>query len=677
MARRKKPGAPGRMQTTAPLPTDVPEANRSGETAEAKTISDVREGDSPTRVAKYHHWIDQSLRAQEEWQTAYATSMRILANDREGHWTAEALGALGNRPALIINHTTAKVLTVWGLQRRTRQIASFLPGDPEDAEAVELLQYLYRWEYAQLGLKELDSRIFLEKYAGGISFWKFLYDVSRDPRGKVKVKKPNPLSVLWDPNFPEVPWTEATYVICAEWYTIDDAVDAWPEHEGEIRSMTGNWIKGGATAVTDSLGDKQASHRFYWDPETQRVRIAQIYYKRTRTAEIALLGDGTLESDPDEVKALKKANADLKKDPAYKEALAGAEGGDMPAPVEFVRMPVTTVWYSHLLGHIELSHEPSPVVPKDELPVFPSMGHVFWKRPVGAVEYATDPQREKNKRRSVITEIAGRAAHNAWLDHESEGAGPEQFEKYASGASVRIAYQSVKPELVQPPQLPQYLVYLEGQSTEDIGKTMAITPEIEGQPKANVISGRAIGARQQAGQLSQEMFFDTFATEQSVVAKRICAMMKDKMTLEEARRILGALIQRNMNDPAAQKLMGLGDEALQKLLSRSFDAEFDVVFDTEPWDPSGKIAAARAVADMFQAVPPPPVPSLIIGFHKMMTELAIESGQLPYGVGKKWLDTLATAEQAMQAQEAAAADQGQPMAAGSAGNGEMPPTPPV
>lgn len=639
--RRKKQKQPN--DATGVIPVETPDVNPLGETASPKTISELAERDSKERVAKYHRWIRQSSEVHREFAAAYVESMRLLANDKIGHWTQEALNALGNRPALVINHTTSTVMTVCGLQRRTRQIAQFLPGDPDDADAVELLSYLYRWQYDQLKLKENDSEVFFRKFAGGIGFWKFLYDTSRDPRGKIKVKIPNPLNILWDPNYPDVPWDECMYVMHAEWFTIDEAIDAWPEYENRIRSMTGNWINGSETFFSTDLGDTQNSRRFFWDAETKRVRIVQIYYKRIRPAEVALLGDGNVENDKDKVEALKAEAAE-----AERAAPSGTDPND--GVVEFVRMPVTTVYQAFLLGEIELAHRVSPVPPLDELPIYPSKGYCFWQRPVGAVEYMKDPQREKNKRRSVITEISGRAAHSGFFDKKGQGAGREQIENFASGAGVRIEYEEVMPERIDPPQLPQYLVYLEQQSTDDIARVVNVTPELQGQPKANVISGRAINQRQQAGQLSQEMFFDSFALDQAEVAKRIIEMIKDHMTPEEARRILGALARRN-EDEMAQKIANQGEDELERLLSRAFQAEYDVVVTTEPWDPTGKIAATRAVSDLFSSVPPPPIPALLVGFHTMITELAIESGTLPASVGKRWLTQLQQAQAAMAQQQ--------------------------
>jgi hypothetical protein len=124
-------------------------------------------------------------------------------------------------------------------------------------------------------------------------------------------------------------------------------------------------------------------------------------------------------------------------------------------------------------------------------------------------------------------------------------------------------------------------------------------------------------------------------------------MVKDKITVEEARRILGSLANRSQDEQLQGIVNNTPTDALDKLLSDAFQARFDVVVTSEPWDPSGKIAAQRALSDLFQSAPPPPVPQLIIGYHEMLTKLAIESGSLPPSIGQDWLDKLQAAEQAM------------------------------
>jgi hypothetical protein len=609
--RRKRP----RKQTQE---TALEMVSQSGDTT--RTISEIGDSESGARVMKYQSWIKQSLEVQERFAAAYIESMKILANDPEGHWSEKALNDLNaeGRPALIINHTTATVMTVAGLQRRSREIAKLLPGDPDDAEAVELLEYLYRWFYDQLGMKETDSSVFLKKYAGGLGFWKMAYDVSEDPRGVPDVTPVSPLSVLWDPNWPDVPWRDAEYVIHAEWRTVDKAIDEWPEYEEQIRHTTGEWIKSWSDSGGSRMGDTQAPSRFFWDPQTQRVRIAQVWYKRTRTAKVALWADGNVESDP---KAIEAAEAAIR------------ETEDADRAVQIVRQPVTRVYMGHLLDQLELDHRPTPM-PFQKLPLVPSLGYFFWKRPVGAVEYMKDPQREKNKRRAVITEIAGRAAHSGFMWPKGS-VDKEQMENYASGAGVGIEYEGAQaPTPITPPQLPQYLVYLEQQATADIRFVVNVNDELMGTTTAQTTSGRAIEARQRGGLLTQEIFFDSFSVDQAEVTKLIIEMIRDRVTVEEARRILGALVQRTQDETMTTAL-NKPPEALDLLLSRAFVAKFDVVVSTQPWDPSGKMAGLRTLEGFFNMPGLQPPPDLFI-------KLATQAGALSKSIGEEWLKRLQT-----------------------------------
>lgn len=619
-----------KQDATNPLPSEVLQPGPAGLPESDETISEI--DDSLRRVQRYQKWIEQSLEVQSAFATAYIESMKILSNDPAGHWTEAALAELAQeeRPAPIINHTTATIMTVVGLQRRSREIAKFLPFDPDDAEPVELLEHLYRWHADQLKLKEIDSKVFLSKYAGGLGFWKLFRDTTEDPRGRPGAQYVTPLSVLWDPNWPDVPWDDVEYAIHAEWRTLDRAIDEWPEFEEEIRKLVGNWLRsqqsgsGGtpfdAGSVDGSvLGDTKAPNRFFWDPQTQRVRIAQVWYKRTRTAKVALWRDSTVESDPARVKIIE-------------EEIRG-RGDKARRAVQIVRQPVTTVYWAHMLDQIELSHDVTPLANRSKLPLIPAVGYHFWKRPTGAVEYMRDPQRLLNKTSAVIEEIAARAAHSGFLYKSSETATKEAIEEYASGAGVGIPYDVDIPVKIEPPTLPQYLIAQLNRATQDIRFVVNVNDELMGQSAAQTVSGRAIEARQRGGLLTQEIFFDSFATEQSELARFLVEEIRDTLTPEEARRILGALARRNQDEQLMTLLAGTEPDALEQLLSRAFEAKFDVIVTTQPWDPSGKLAALRTLTDLFQLVQPPP---------DILVKLLRDSGVTPKSIAEEWLARLQT-----------------------------------
>lgn len=588
-------------------------------------------------VARVQKWFFIAAEAQKEWRRRHIENMQFLSNDQ---WSEEAKAKLEGRPALVINRIHPIIMSMSGLQRKARQDIDLLPTEPDDAEGAEMMEALVKHFRDRNHLRDVSSKVFTDKISSGLGYWKLSYSFDERPQGDIVCERINPLSVFFDPNFPDVEWEHAEWVIHAEWLTMDEAIESYPEFESRIRQKYGDWLRGRGLNSPEDIGDTQYTRRPFWDPQTQRIQLLQAWYKTLEKTKLAIFADGEVEDDPvkvDEIEAYVKASSDSEH-------------------VAIVTRPIRHVRVAHVFDDLLFSDTPSPM-PFNDFPIIPALGYYFWKYPFGMIDIMKDPQKEKNKRRTVITEIAGRAALNGWLNQRGGGADRVDLESNATGAGVVVEYDTVMPKQIDPPEIPQVLVYLDQQADREIGDVVNWHDEMTGRPNKKAVSGRAIEARQQGGMLTQEPLFDSFQTEEAAMTELFIEMIKANTTKEEALRILGL---RALKEPQGVEagMLGSATDVLDSVLSKAFSTKYDVVITTKPFYETQAMARVNALGELSQRVPIPP---------DIQIEAYIDAGILTKASGEK---ILASYQQQQQAQAQ------QPPPGPPGGNGQMAEPPP-
>lgn len=571
-------------------------------------------------VARIHKWYFQSSEESQEWRARHIENLRFASGDQ---WRDEDKDKLTRekRPILTINKSSTILFSISGLQRKARQDIDILPEDPEDTISAEIMEKLVKWVRDQNGMKQVSADVFMNKALSGLGFWKLYYDFVERPQGAIKLRSINPLNIFWDPNYPDLPWNECEYVIHAEFLNMEQAIEDWPEQEGRIRAKFGDWLSALNSGTPQTAGDSKYDRRAFWDPQTQRVRMLQVFYKALERVRMAVFANGDIEDDPDKVDAIEQALTSVSE-----------------SSTTILTRPVMKVRMAHVFADLLFDDKPSPY-PFNEFPIFPAKGYYFWKHPFGLMDMMKDPQREKNKRRTQIVEIAGRTAHSGFMYQEGT-VDPEILEEVANGAGANIPYRDKEPTAIKPPQLPQVLVDLEAKADREIQQVVNYNDELAGQTTQKTVSGAAIEARQQGGLVSQEMLFDTFQDEESEMTKYLIEMIKDNITEEEALRIVGSLVRKEgaqgggamgmgmmggpMPPAMGQGMPGmpplqpqLADLAadpsvLREVLSKAFNTKYKVVVTTKPYAASHSVWKMNALLKTAQLIPGILPPNLIV-----------------------------------------------------------------
>lgn len=107
----------------------------------------------------------------------------------------------------------------------------------------------------------------------------------------------------------------------------------------------------------------------------------------------------------------------------------------------------------------------------------------------GMVEDLIDPQREKNKKRSVINDILSRNANSGWI-YEENSLDPDQEEnlkKYGSSPGIHVKWKSgpggkrPMPQRIEPGGYPQGLDRLEEKFSDDMYTISGVNESALGQ----------------------------------------------------------------------------------------------------------------------------------------------------------------------------------------------------
>lgn len=551
-------------------------------------------------------WFTDSARQTDLWRQRAIESYEFVSGQQ---WRAEDIDELAGRPTLTINKILGPVLFLMGVQRQKRTDVTLLPATGGDSNhGAQLMTALVKYISRASRENVLDDIIFSDKIITGLGYRKVVLDYTREPDGLPAWERPHPLSIFGDPNWFDQGWDAAEYVIHALWMTRQQAQDQFPEYHEEINSQFGEWLSemssrfGSDAGTGEGAGDSWSADRLFWDPDSQRIRLLECWYKRRiQVSVVRNQITGEVSGDPDKVKTLRKRL----------DAMPQAAGD-----FQFFKRPVTLVRRAYVLNQLLLEDEESPFN-DPTFPIFPTVGYYFWRNPFGVVEPMKDPQREKNRRRSTIVEIVQKMPLGGFFNKRSDGAKSEDIRKFGTGEVAEIPYENTPPQRIQPPELPQTLVWLEQQADRDVEDVSQIHRELLGNTTQKTVSGKAIEARQRGGMTTQEPLLESFILDKEPAIKFMVRAIQQYMPVAKALRILGTLATREAQAAAAAGQPGqpaqpgpvasvMQDPSVDvvRVLQDAMLAEYDIAVDaSKPWETTVQMAMWDSVREIMQQFP--------------------------------------------------------------------------
>lgn len=164
----------------------------------------------------------------------------------------------------------------------------------------------------------------------------------------------------------------------------------------------------------------------------------------------------------------------------------------------------------------------------------------------GMIDDLIDPQREVNKKRSVLSDILNRNANSGWMYEEGtlDADQEENLRKYGSAPGINVKWKrspggtAEAPKRIEPGGYPQGLDRLEQKAADDMHQISGINESAMGQLD-RVQSGRAIEARQRQAVLSIQLYQDNFSRSKKIIGRKALNLFQQHYTEPRVFRILG------------------------------------------------------------------------------------------------------------------------------------------
>lgn len=517
-----------------------------------------------------------------KWAELAKKCVQMLEGEQ---WTEEEKTILRQmrRTALTLNSIAPLYRLVMGYQSSNRMDVSFLPtSDSNASEGVAtVLNNVFKSEGNRCDLKYTDTDVFADGLSTGRGFWEILLDFENNELGEQKINSLDPFTVLVDPDCQHYDLSDndkgAAYIQESLWTSLDavnekfgsDAAMAVqnimsPGYNSTILAYLGEQHVSPKTMFGQYADDRDYGswadvfYNDFIDQQAKQIRLLNSQYKMTVMSPCFVdLETGDKEPIPEEW-LLKKNAAIIDKVMQHAEQLGN--------PLAIVNRPVKKVRKTITCGDVMIYDKWS--IYKD----YTIVGYYpYFRRGKtrGMIEDLIDPQREKNKKRSVLTDILNRNANSGWIYEENslDSEQEENLRKYGSAPGINVKWKrngdnAERPQRIEPGGYPQGLDRLEEKAGDDMNSISGINESALGQLD-RVQSGRAIEARQRQAVLSIQMYSDNFSRSKKMQGRNCLSLYQNFYTENRIYRVLGedsSLAQTEIN-----KLQTLGDNSVKRL----------------------------------------------------------------------------------------------------------------
>ena len=472
-------------------------------------------------------------------------------------WDEAARESRKGLPCLTINRLPQFIAQVVGDIRINRPSIRVRPAEDADKDLADVREGMIRaierdcdaqGVYASAGQSQVtcgigNFRVAL-KYAGEMAFER---DICID-------RIPDPFAVVWDPSSVEPTGRDA------EWCFVYDDL---PKKVFEARYPDAT-----ATDLVVPAGQSET-----WSKEG-RVKVTEYWRVVDKPMTIALLEDGSVvpvEKVPEGIMPVQTRKSSRKYACMY--LITGNAILDGPYELPIDRVPIMRVqgWEFNV---------------QDKRVRF------------GLVRWAKDPQRLLNYWRSVAAQTLALAPKGKWLAHESviPEDREDDFRAAATSADPLLIYGgngASAPVYTPPPQMPAALLQEAALNSQDMKDVTGIQDASLG-VKSNETSGKAILARERAGDVSTYIYHDNLVKAISEAGRVTNMLIPTVYDTARTIRIVGeddsTKVQR-INDPNNPNAVDINQ------------GRYDVAVETGPSYSTKRVEAADSMMQFMQAVP--------------------------------------------------------------------------
>lgn len=570
-------------------------------------------GGDPTQIMPRCHNQELMLLMVERFMRAdaalssWAEQAKKCVEFVEGRqWSARELklAEMEDRPLITLNKIAPLIRLVLGYHRQNRVDARYLPTDDSSSSegVATTLTKIAKHIHSLNEMEYVDAEVFLDGIMTGRGFYDFRLNFEHNDFGEIVATAKDPFTIRPDPDSDQYAVSKWGYYFEARWASIDEV-----EHEfgRDIASLIvpllgGAGYRGGVPAdILEYIEEKTPWRTFgghqnnLWsgygslesfiantiDPARKNIRVIDCQHKiRVMQRNIVDLETGDRAPIPtnytqDQVAKLLMWSAEQ----------YAARGEQCPLRVEW--RPTMRVRWTTMIGDIIVHDDWSPYEDYTLVGYFP-----YFRRGQtrGMVDDLIDSQREINMRRSSEIDTVSRVAHSGWMWHKDslEEGEKEKIETHGGAPGINIEWKgdpSMKPERIEPGQMPTAIKDLEQAATLDLKEIAGINDSALGQMD-RVQSGRAIEARQRQSILGLEMYLDNKRRTKKHCAGKILEMVQNHYTEPRLFKMLG--------DNGVYSMIGINQrDAVGNILMNVNTGRYTVAIDERPL--SGTFLAAQ------------------------------------------------------------------------------------
>jgi hypothetical protein len=547
-------------------------------------------------VRRLAHRYLRAVEPHNKWATLAKRCVEMLEGEQWSEAEKAALRAM-RRTALTLNGIAPLYRLIMGYQSSNRTDVEFLPtSDSQSSEDVaDVLNNIFKSEANRCDLNYTDTDVFADGLSTGRGFWDITLSFENNELGEQKIKSEDPFEVFIDPDCKHYDLSDddqgAAYIQKSVWTNLDNVNEKYgsdaamsvqnimsPTYQSAVLSYLADLHVSPKTFFGGYADDKNYgawSDVFYndfIDQQAKQIRLLDSQYKMTVIAPCFVdLETGDKVEIPQEWVGRKDI---IDKVMQYAEQINN-KLAIINRPVKKVRRTVTC-------GDILIYDNWSIYKDYTTIGYFP-----YFRRGTtrGIIEDLIDPQREKNKKRSVLTDILNRNANSGWIYEESSmDADQEQnLRDYGSSPGINVKWkrktpESTKPERIEPGSYPVGMDKLEEKAADDLHEISGINQSALGQLDT-VQSGRAIEARQRQTVISIQMYSDNFDRSKKLQGRNCLSLYQNFYTEHRIYRIMGD--DSSLTTLAINEKQQVGTNAVNRLNDITV-GKYSVTVDSKP-----------------------------------------------------------------------------------------------
>lgn len=605
--------------------------------------------------------------AHEKWAEGAKTCVDMFEGRQ---WTAEELAAMARqkRPALKFNIIAPLVRLIIGYQTNNRTDITFNPGSDNRADeaTAEILNKLEKAEAARNMQTFVDTEVFMDGIVSGRGYYDTVLDFTDNDLGEAKTVAKDPFCIYPDPDGDTYdPNESCSFMMEARMVSIDELERKLGKNVAElVRPFTQGRTPIGpiyyhheTSTPVRYFAQRDENDTDFWDQyygtmgdfvDTYRktIRIISTQHKVTELRKVFI----DLETGDKKVIPVTWDRNRIEK------VLFWAQQMGNPVVVES-RM-VERIHWTTTCGDMILFDGPSPYASYSITPYFP-----YFRRGAtrGAVEDMIDPQREKNKRRSLRVEQVAKTANGGWmyaegsLDQENE----RNLRNFGSTPGVIIKYRQTTKEGASQYQAPRQIEpaaqqtaheKLEIESEEDIRRISGINESALGELD-RVQSGVAIEARQRQAVIAIQLYMDNFKRSKLLLGNKRLEIYQNHYTEPRIFRVSGE--DGKFSQFEINAIMQ-GDNGAKRILNNITIGKYTAHVDEQPLSKSFASAQFDEMMGILEKIAPV-APQMLPG----VIDLIIDMSSMPRK--QEWVERMqGILGISMQQQQMAAAAQGMP-----------------